>query len=62
MTPEIILTFSEKIDWNYSEFGKLWTYNLNYFDFLMQENISKETVLELIKDFIKSDALLKDGN
>ena len=55
-------SFSEKIDWNYSEFGKLWTYNLNYFDFLMQENISKETGLLLIKDFIKNDALLKDGN
>ena len=25
--------FLEQIDWNYSEHGKLWTYNLNYFDF-----------------------------
>lgn len=54
-------SFSEKIDWNYSEYGKLWTYNLNYFDFLNQENISKETGIQLIQDFIKNDALLKDG-
>ena len=34
---------------------------MNYFDFLNQENISKETGLQLIQDFIKNDALLKDG-
>ena len=54
-------SFSDKINWNYNRFGKLWTYNLNYFDFLNQENISKETGLQLIQDFIKNDALLKDG-
>ena len=27
-------SFLAKIDWNYNELGKLWTYNLNYFDFL----------------------------
>ena len=54
-------SFSDKIDWNYNRFGKLWVYNLNYFDFLNQENISKETGLRLIHDFIKNDDLLKDG-
>ena len=34
---------------------------MNYFDFLNQENISKETGVRLIQDFIKNDALLKDG-
>jgi hypothetical protein len=53
--------FSDKINWNFNQFGKLWTYNLNYFDFLNQENIPKETGLQLIQDFIKNDALLKDG-
>ena len=43
--------FSEKINWNFNQFGKLWTYNLNYFDFLNQENISKENGLRLIQDF-----------
>ena len=54
-------SFSDKINWNSNQFGKLWTYNLNYFDFLNQENISKETSLQLIQDFIKNEALLKDG-
>ena len=54
-------SFSDKINWNINQFGKLWTYNLNYFDFLNQENISKETGIRLIQDFIKNDDLLKDG-
>ena len=54
-------SFYDKINWNSNQFGKLWTYNLNYFDFLNQENISKETGLQLIQDFIKNDDLLKDG-
>jgi len=54
-------SFSNKINWNFNQFGKLWTYNLNYFDFLNQENISKETGLRLIQNFVKNDALLKDG-
>ena len=53
--------FIDQIDWNYDVNGKLWTYNLNYFDFLNQENVSKETGLLLIQDFINNDALLKDG-
>ncbi len=48
-------TFSEKgIDWNYSEYGKLWTYNLNYFDFLNQEQIKPENGLKLIDDYISN--------
>ena len=54
-------SFFDKIDWNYNRFGKLWTYNLNYFDYLNQENISKETGITLIKDYIKNDNLLLDG-
>ena len=54
-------SFSDKINWNSNQFGKLWTYNLNYFDFLNQENISKETGILLIQDFIKNEDLLKDG-
>ncbi len=53
--------FTDKIDWNYNEYGKLWTYNLNYFDFLNQEQITTEEGLGLIKDFIKNDSYLKDG-
>ena len=52
--------FSE-IDWNYSTNGKLWTYNLNYFDFLNQENISKEEGLKLIRNYVSKHSQLKDG-
>ncbi len=53
--------FNDSINWNYSEYGKLWTYNLNYFDFLNQKQIIKEDGLELINDFITNDTFLKDG-
>ena len=53
--------FSNKIDWNFSEHGKLWVYNLNYFDFLNQQEISAETGVKLIKDYVKNKKNLKDG-
>jgi hypothetical protein len=48
--------FQEKIDWNYNEYGKLWTYNLNYFEYLK----NKED-LWLIYDFIDNIESVKDG-
>jgi len=51
----------DKIDWNYKEFGKLWTYNLNYFDYLNQENFDKNEGLRLINDFIENIKDIKDG-
>jgi uncharacterized heparinase superfamily protein len=42
----------EEIDWSYAEFGKLWTYNLNYFDFLNQSQLTFQEGIELIGDFI----------
>ena len=53
--------FSNKIDWNYAGYGKLWTYNLNYFDFLHQEEMTKEMGLNLISDYLKNDSILIDG-
>jgi hypothetical protein len=53
--------FNNKIDWNYKEFGKLWTYNLNYFDYLNQKEITKEEGLKLIYDFIDNLQNIKDG-
>lgn len=49
------------IDWNFNNYGKLWTYNLNYFDFLNQENLDIETGLKLMIDYCKSSFILKDG-
>ncbi|MBW8330537.1 MAG: heparinase II/III family protein [Prolixibacteraceae bacterium] len=40
------------IDWNFNKNGKLWTYNLNYFDFLLQPGIKVEEGQTLIEDFI----------
>lgn len=53
--------FSEEIDWNFSDFGKLWTYNLNYFEYLQQDDLSLETGLRLIKNYIDKTPVLKDG-
>ena len=53
--------FNKKIDWNYSRYGKLWTYNLTYFDYLNQREISKKDGLRLINDFICQSERIKDG-
>jgi hypothetical protein len=53
--------FKSVIDWNFGLYGKLWTYNLNYFDFLNQEEITKNKGLRLIRDYIDQDKNLKDG-
>ncbi len=54
-------TFSSEINWNDDHFGKLWTYNLNYFDFLHQETFSLEKGMKLIYDFIQKIEFCKDG-
>lgn len=48
--------FNDKIDWNFSEHGKLWTYNLTYFEYLKE----KEDV-NLIYDFVENIESVKDG-
>ena len=53
--------FKNKIDWNYNAYGKLWTYNLTYFEFLSQPDLPKEKGLELIHDFIGQQSIIKDG-
>ncbi|UZH54643.1 alginate lyase family protein [Salinimicrobium tongyeongense] len=50
-----------EIAWNFSEYGKLWTYNLNYFEFLHQEEMTKEEGLRLIRNYITVGDSLKDG-
>lgn len=46
-------SFDNKVDWNISVFGKLWNYNLNYFEYLNQKELSQDKGLSLILDFIK---------
>ena len=45
--------FAEKIDWNHTGHGKLWAYKLNYFEFLLQSGMQKETGFELIRSYIQ---------
>lgn len=53
--------FDTTINWNYSEYGKLWTYNLTYFDFLHQKDIPTDDGLNLIRNFIMQFNSLKDA-
>ena len=53
--------FSGGIDWHFNKYGKLWSYNLNYFDFLNQEELSKEEGLKLIEDFLNKIGMNKIG-
>lgn len=44
-------TFKNQIDWNYNGFGKLWNYNLQYFSFLLDEDIPLDERLHLLHNF-----------
>lgn len=43
--------FKDKVDWNFSEPGKLWNYNLQYFDYLNDSSISIEIRKDLLREF-----------
>lgn len=43
---------STEVNWNFGNYGKLWAYNLNYFDFLLQSEMDREIGLCLIDGFI----------
>lgn len=49
------------IDWNYAANGKLWTYNLNYFEYLRQPGASPVNGQELINSWIEAEPSHKDG-
>ena len=38
----------KNIDWNYSDFGKLWNYNLNYFEYINYDNTKTKSSLDII--------------
>lgn len=54
--------FEKGIDWELMEYGKLWQYNLAYFDFLNNSKLSKTDGLVLINNFIDSQNQLKSCN
>jgi len=49
------------IDWGFAAYGKLWTYNLNYFDYLNQAGLNTDEGLRIIYDFIQKQDRVKDG-
>ena len=50
-------SFSEgSHDWSFADYGMLWIYNLNYFDWLHQPGISKEHGLETLNQFYTTSA------
>ena len=53
--------FKDRVKWNFSGYGKLWTYNLTYFDYLQQEHMTKSQGLALIYDFIRESENIVDG-
>jgi hypothetical protein len=53
--------FSSKIDWNFLEYGRLWAYNLNYFDYLLQPAFDVEQGLRLIIDFVENKHNIQTG-
>jgi uncharacterized heparinase superfamily protein len=56
---EVRFSSLNNIDWNYAANGKLWTYNLNYFEFLSTMSLAQG--LPLIKAWITKEASHKDG-
>jgi hypothetical protein len=53
--------FKGEIDWNYSANGKLWTYNLNYFDYLSNPRISADLKIATMHNFFSKRHAIKDG-
>lgn len=53
--------FIGKVDWNYEGKGKLWNYNLNYFDFLFDPKTGTDSGKKLIKSYCDSYNSLKGG-
>lgn len=50
-----------KINWSETKFGKLWSYNLNYMDYLLQPGMTKDEGLDLMGQFIDGLSFNTDG-
>ncbi len=53
--------FHNRIDWNISDYGKLWAYNLNYFDYLNQHAITLNEATATLNSFVENRANLIEG-
>ncbi len=54
-------TFEKQIDWNWIGHGKLWTYHLNYFDYLNHPDLPSEKGLKLIEHYYLGRNEIRDG-
>ena len=55
------VSFEGRIDWNYNSNGKLWNYNLNYFDFITNPGFNQKQITKIISSYFKEYKILKDG-
>lgn len=46
-------SFSSTIDWKIQQYGKLWNYNLQYFDFILDASIDAASIQALLDDYAK---------
>jgi len=53
--------FDRNIDWDFSDYGNLWTYNLNYFDFINQNDLTNIQINNLLLDYLNKYNFLKIG-
>lgn len=51
---QLTYKFKNYIDWNFQEYGKLWNYNLQYLDYIMDENLGVDFRRDLIQKISKS--------
>ena len=42
--------FNDKVDWSLNKYGKLWNYNLQYFDYLLDENASDDYKKQIVDE------------
>ncbi|MEE9905290.1 MAG: heparinase II/III family protein [Chlorobium sp.] len=42
----------DAVDWECMQYGKLWLYNLHYFDYLLQPDLEKEIGVGLIRQYV----------
>jgi len=48
--------FEDSLDWSFGDYGMLWAYNLNYFDWLHQPDLSKEQGIDTLNRFYSTPA------
>ncbi len=53
--------FPGPINWEFQDHGKLWCYNLNYFDFLNQPGMSAAAGMKLIFEYISAIESIETG-